>query len=90
MIYITNYDSPIGSLVIAARNDKLIGLWVEGQKYFFSNFKDEVKKTDNVSILVKTKKWLDRYFNGEVPDIHALDIEFIGSDFRKSYIFFLY
>lgn len=84
MIYITNYDSPIGSLVIAARNDKLIGLWVEGQKYFFSNFKDEVKKTDNVSILVKTKKWLDRYFNGEVPDIHALDIEFIGSDFRKS------
>lgn len=84
MISITNYDSPIGPLVIASRNDKLIGLWVKGQKYFFSNFKDEVKKSDSDFILMKTKKWLDRYFNGEAPDINELDIEFVGSDFRKS------
>ena len=84
MIYMTHYKSPIGDILLASKNDKLIGLWIENQKSYLSNFKEEIKEVDNIEILIKTKKWLDSYFNGEKPNIKELDIEPIGSDFRKS------
>lgn len=39
---------------------------------------------DNIEILIKTKKWLDSYFSGKRPDINELDINLIGSEFRKN------
>lgn len=44
MICTTCYDSPLGKLTLAGKNNKLIGLWIEGQKHFFGNFKDKIKK----------------------------------------------
>lgn len=82
MIYVANYKSPIGNLLIASKNNKLIGLWIEGQKYYFSNFKDEVQQLDN-NILLDTKKWLDKYFNKEKPSINELELNPIGSEFRQ-------
>ena len=32
MICTTCYDSPLGKLTLAGKNNKLIGLWIEGQK----------------------------------------------------------
>lgn len=84
MIYTSNYKSPIGNLLIASKENKLVGLWIENQKYYLSNFKDKIIETENLEILVKTKKWLDRYFKGEKPDISELGINLIGSEFRKS------
>ena len=84
MIYITYYNSPIGDILLASKNDKLIGLWIENQKYYLSGFKEELKEVDNNKILNKAKKWLDRYFDGEKPNINELELEPIGSDFRKS------
>ncbi len=84
MIYITHYNSPIGDILLASKNDKLIGLWIENQKYYLSSFKEELQEVDNNKILNKTKKWLDRYFGGEKPKIAELEIELIGSNFRKS------
>lgn len=84
MIYTSNYKSPIGNLLIASKENKLVGLWIENQKYYLSNFKDKIIETENLEILVKTKKWLDRYFKGEKPDISELEINFIGSEFRNS------
>lgn len=49
MIYKTHYKSPIGDLLLASKDNKLIGLWIEGQKYYMSNFLEEMKKT----ILIK-------------------------------------
>ena len=83
MIYITHYNSPIGNILLASKNDKLIGLWIENQKYYLSSFKEELKEVDNNKILNKSKKWLDRYFDGEKPNINELELEPIGSDFRK-------
>lgn len=83
MIYTTTYTSPIGKLLIASKDDKLVGIWIEKQKYYLHNFKEEIKEKDNIEILVKTKKWLDRYFNGEKPKIEELEINLIGSEFRK-------
>ena len=83
MIYTTHYKSPIGDILLASKNNKLIGLWIEGQKYYFSNLKEEIKEEDT-EILLKAKEWLDRYFKGEKPSINELDLDPLGSDFRKS------
>ena len=62
MIYISEYKSPLGKITLASDGKNLIGLWIEGQKYYFSNLKQEVIKQDNLEIFNKTKNWLDRYF----------------------------
>lgn len=82
MICTTCYDSPLGKLTLAGKNNKLIGLWIEGQKHFFENFKDKTKKNDDLAIFRKTEKWLDSYFNGENPSIKNLDLNPQGTDFR--------
>lgn len=78
------YQSPVGNLLIASKDNKLIGVWMENQKYYLSDFKEEIKESNHTEILVKTKQWLNRYFNGEKTDINELDINPIGSEFRKS------
>lgn len=83
MIYTTYYNSPVGNILLATKNDKLIGLWIENQKYYLSNFKEELQEVEDNKILNKTKKWLDRYFGGEKPKINELEIEPVGSEFRK-------
>lgn len=39
MIYTTCYDSPLGKVTLASKNNKLIGLWIEGQKHFLEILK---------------------------------------------------
>ena len=34
MYYTARYWSPVGPLLLAGREEGLIGLWLEGQKYF--------------------------------------------------------
>ena len=70
--------------MLASKDNKLIGLWIEGQKYYLGKLKEEIQEKDNDIILIKAKKWLDRYFKGEKPQISELDLEPIGSDFAKN------
>lgn len=84
MVYVSKYKSPVGNISIASKDNKLIGIWIEGQKYFLSSIKEDIKVDENIKILVKTKIWLDRYFNKEKPNIRELDIAPIGSDFRRN------
>ena len=51
MIYKTHYKSPIGDLLLASKEGKLIGLWIEGQKYYKSNFLEEMEENENEKIL---------------------------------------
>lgn len=83
MIYKTNYKSPIGNLLLLAKDNSLIGLYIEGQKYYKNNIEEEAKENNNYSILIQTKKWLDQYFNFEKPSINELTINLYGSSFRK-------
>lgn len=83
MIYNTYYDSPIGKLMLASDGDSIIGLWMEGQKYFGGSVKGEMKEDDKLPIFIKAKDWLKRYFNGENPDIKELSLSPIGGDFRQ-------
>ena len=50
MIYTTHYKSPIGDILLASKNNKLIGLWIEEQKYYFSCLKDEMKEEEKRNI----------------------------------------
>lgn len=84
MVILSDYRSPIGNLLIAVKDNKLIGLWMEGQKYYKQNVNEETVVTEDHFMIVKTKKWLDRYFRGDQPSIRELELELIGSDFRKS------
>lgn len=83
MIDIMKYSSPIGNILLASKNQQLIGLWLEGQKYYLSNIKEEMKENENVKVLQQTKLWLDRYFRGDKPDLNELDVNPSGSAFRK-------
>ncbi|WP_299521809.1 methylated-DNA--[protein]-cysteine S-methyltransferase [uncultured Methanobrevibacter sp.] len=82
MIYKTEYNSPLGKLTLASKDDKLIGLWINGQKHFFGNFNEETIENDDLEIFEKTKRWLDSYFDGNNPSLSRLDLYFHGSDFR--------
>ena len=84
MIYTSNYNSPIGKILLASKNGKLIGLWIEGQKYYLNKVDEEIKEKDDEVILIKAKKWLDKYFCGEKPEISELDLDPIGSEFAKN------
>ena len=46
--------------------------------------KEEIKENKNERILIKTKKWLDEYFNGKKPEISEFDLAPIGSEFAKN------
>ncbi len=83
MIYGAHYISPIGDILLASKDNKLIGLWIKGQKYYLGNLKEEIEENNKDRILIKTKKWLDRYFYNEKPKIAELDLAPIGSDFRQ-------
>lgn len=83
MMYKSYYQSPLGKIVLVSRNNKLIGLWFEGQKYYLGKLKGEIQEKDNEEILVKTKQWLTQYFNSGKPEISKLELELIGSDFAK-------
>lgn len=83
MIIFSHYSSFLGDLLLAIKEDKLIGLWIEGQKYYLSNFKEEMKEDNKNKMIIKTKKWLDKYFKGEKPSINELDYDFVGTDFQK-------
>lgn len=84
MIYITNYDSPIGKLLLAERAGALVGLWIEGQKYFPDAWKEEVAENPNSAILQRTAEWLGRYFRGEKPSVSELKLAPEGSEFRRA------
>lgn len=83
MIYTTHYNSPIGKKVLASEDNKLIGLWIEGQKHYLGKIKDKTAENNNIPIFKKTKSWLNKYFEGENPKITELELAPIGSEFSK-------
>lgn len=83
MVYIARYTSPVGGILLASREDALIGLWIEGQKYFLGSLQEETVEDKDAPILQQTRLWLDRYFAGERPPVGELNLAPAGSAFRK-------
>ena len=83
VIHTKIYKSPFGELLIAEKDHGLIGLWIEGQKYYLSSIKEEMQETKESTVLNQAADWLDRYFAGEQPENSELPLAPGGSEFRK-------
>ena len=82
-MYYCTYESKIGLLYLISDGKSLIGCYLEGQKYFPYNI-DNYYLNEELSILVKSKEWLEKYFNGENPSIDEIPLNYTGTEFRKT------
>ena len=82
-MYYCTYESKIGLLYLISDGESLIGCYLEGQKYFPNNI-DNYYMNEELSILAKSKVWLEKYFNGENPSIDEIPLNYIGTEFRKT------
>lgn len=82
-MYYCTYKSKIGLLYLISDGESLIGCYLEGQKYFPNNI-DNYYLNEELSILAKSKDWLEKYFNGENPSIDEIPLNYIGTEFRKT------
>lgn len=73
-IYLSSYESPIGTLALYSNGKSLCRLEVEVANVLYDNV--------NLSVFNETKRWLDVYFSGRRPDFTP-EIEFHGTDFQK-------
>lgn len=93
MVYLGTYASPLGKLYMAVEAGSLVGLWLEGQKYFAATLqKVEQKPWPSAStiepdavarIMAATAQWLDKYFAGLKPRPEELPLKPAGSEFRQ-------
>ncbi len=80
----TRCRTPIGEVTLACDEaGALVGLWMEGQKYFLGGLPERPVAQDDVPVFAQTRDWLDRYFAGERPAISELPLAPIGSAFRQ-------
>ena len=81
MHYINHYHSPLGTILLAADDTGLTGLWFEGQKYFAQGLDKETEEKE-LSVFQATRRWLDVYFSGQAPDFQV-PLHFQGTTFQK-------
>ena len=67
MLYVSEYDSPVGKITMGSDGCALTGLWFAGQKYYAARLPAE-REEKELPIFTQTKKWLDIYFTGSAPD----------------------
>lgn len=73
------YNSPIGEMVMYSDGEYLMGLIFKNSKdYLKFDFNCEYKDLD---VFNDTKRWLDIYFSGNIPDF-MLKYKVDGTDFR--------
>lgn len=83
MQYSTNYESPLGEMIIVSDGQSIKGIWFGGQKHFKSTTDDELILCDDLPIFKKVKQWLDDYFNGLNPEID-FKLNPDGTDFARN------
>lgn len=88
MYYMKIYESPLGTIHIAADEQFLRGVWFEGQKYFAESMKNEkqavqIDSPRAADILERTASWLDDYFAGKNPSVSGFPLAPVGSPFRQ-------
>ena len=67
MLYLSEYNSPLGTITLASNGKALTALWLPGQTCAEKFLSAEYKYTEALPI-ADAKRWLDIYFSGEEPD----------------------
>jgi methylated-DNA-[protein]-cysteine S-methyltransferase len=78
-----HYPSPLGEILGAAEDGKLVGLWFRDEHRFIPAESDDWPLTPGDALLQRLGKWLAAYFAGENPAID-FPLEPRGSDFRQA------
>lgn len=83
MIYKQTYDSPIGTLFLAADDTGLAGLWREEYCQYLPDFSGEEVTEGTTPVLEETAEWLDAYFEEKVMEPPAFSLAPRSSAFRR-------
>lgn len=81
MHYAITCPSPIGPLTIASDGQAIVGLWIQGQRYFAAGF-SAFCPGDGIPVLAAAQTWLAQYFAGARPDPGQLPLRPAGTPFR--------
>lgn len=84
MYYSHRYASPIGPLFLASNGNDLIGLWMEGQKYFGRTVNEPLEADAQRREFTHASAWLDAYFAGKNPALDDLPLAPQGSAFQQA------
>ena len=76
MVYFTEQESPVGTLLLTCDGDCLTGLWIDTAPPV-----EGIREEDH-PIFQKTKAWLDDYFRGEVRNMD-FSLNPKGTSFQK-------
>lgn len=87
MINYYRYPSSIGKLYIRIDRERIVGIWIERQKYFPEDFPceeaEDLEMAVTGTMAGKLKDWLDRYFRGENPSKAGLNLHPQGTAYQK-------
>ena len=83
MNYMTTYPSPIGEITLACDGENLVGLWLEGQKYYGGTISGHMAENRDMPVFAAARNWLDSYFAGGKPAISELSLAPVGGEFRQ-------
>ena len=84
VFYSTTYSSPVGKLTLGSDGDGLVGLWIEGQRFFGETVSEGMTERAQLPVFEATASWLDRYFAGEKPLPEELPLKPSGGQFRQA------
>lgn len=82
MVYVQHYESPFGDILLASDETALIGLWIEGGRFFAETLPTKCLRQET-HVLAETKRWLDIYLSGEEPGFTP-PLNPAGSEFRQA------
>ena len=77
------YDSPLGTLTIAAEDEAVTALVIDGQQYEDRHLTGEGEECET-PVLHAARLWLDAYFAGKNPDVSAIPLSPKGTGLRSA------
>ena len=84
MHYSRRYASPIGPRLMASNGRHLVGLWMEGQKYFGATVDEPLTPDPQRQEFKNASVWLDAYFSGKNPPLAGLPLAPNGTTFQQA------
>jgi len=81
MLFCDTYNSPLGVITLACDDIGLVGLWLEGQKYFAAKLEKVEYSKQSHPILEQAKTWLEHYFAGQNPGFTP-PLHYTGTEFQ--------
>lgn len=78
MVFYTEYDSPVGRLLLTSDGTSLTGLWMNSQPRPIL----KMEQNDSLPLFDSVRSWLDAYFQGQLPETD-FPLSPDGTDFQR-------